>query len=103
MRGGYHCLQSGAAQAIDRLPGDLDGKSREQCGHPGDIPVVLAGLVRAAQDYVVDTVRREAAAFYQGPQRYCGQVVRPNIRQDASGPSNRGPHCGGDERVTHVV
>ena len=103
MCGGDHCLKSGATQAIDGLAGDLDGKSGEQRGHPGDIPVVLARLVGAAQDYVIDPIRRKTPALHQSSKSYSSQVVRPDIRQDTSGSSDRGPHCRSDERVTHVV
>ena len=40
------------------------GRPAEQ-GHAGDVPVVLAGLVGAAQDDIVDVLWRETASVNQ--------------------------------------
>ena len=51
-------LQPGAAQPVDGLAGDLDREPGEQRGHARDVAVVLARLVGAAEDDVLDRARR---------------------------------------------
>jgi hypothetical protein len=55
--GGIDRLQTGAAQTIDRLPGDIDRQPRQQQRHAGNVAVVLAGLIRAAENHIVDVPR----------------------------------------------
>src|SRR5438874_8497073 len=52
LRRGVDGLQAGATQAVDRLAWYVDGQAGEQERHPGDIAVVLAGLVGAPQNNV---------------------------------------------------
>ena len=69
-------LEPGAAQPVDGQPADLDREVREQERHPRDVAVVLAGLVGAAEDDVLDepgsmparstSPRRTAAARSSG-------------------------------------
>src|SRR6185436_10608898 len=42
------------AEPVDRRPGDLDRQPREEGRHARHVAVVFAGLVRAAEDHVVD-------------------------------------------------
>ena len=53
-------LQAGAAQPVDGQPADLDREAGQEQRHPGDVAVVLAGLVGAAEDDVLDERRVDA-------------------------------------------
>ena len=68
-------LEPGAAQAVDRQPADLDREAGEEQGHPRDVAVVLAGLVRAAEDDVLDERRVHAGAIHEGAQDGGGEIV----------------------------
>ena len=61
-------------------PGIETGKSCDQCGHARDVAVVLAGLVCAAEDHVVD--------LRWDPLRFVG---RSNPRTSAARSSGRTP------------
>ena len=56
VRGGVDRLQTGTAQAVDGLAGTSTGKPGQKRGHARHVAVVLAGLVRAAEDDVFDQV-----------------------------------------------
>ena len=43
-------------QAIDRVPGNGIGQACQQNGHPGHVAIVLARLIRRAQNDLVDRV-----------------------------------------------
>ena len=53
-------LEPGAAQPVDGQPADLDREVGQEQGHPRDVAVVLAGLVGAAEDDVLDERRDRA-------------------------------------------
>ena len=49
--------QAARAEPVDRVAGDGVGQAGQQHGHPGDVAVVLAGLVGGAEDDLVDRPR----------------------------------------------
>ena len=61
-------LQPAAAQPVDGQPADLDRQAGQEDGHPRDIAVVLAGLIGAAEDDVLDARGVDARAIDDGPQ-----------------------------------
>ena len=70
--------------------GHCDRQARQQHGHAGDVAVVLAGLVGAAEDDFVDRGRIERGmAFEQAPERQRGQIVGPDRRQTATKTAER--------------
>ena len=71
-------LEPRAAQPVDGQPADLDREVGEEQRHPGDVAVVLAGLVRAAEDDVLDERRVEAGAVDDRAQDGGGEIVRPD-------------------------
>ena len=83
-------LEPGAAQPVDGLTADLDREVRQQQRHPGDVAVVLAGLVRAAEDDVLDERRVDPGPLDDGTQDRRGEVVRADARQRAAVASDRG-------------
>ena len=76
-------LEPRPAQPVDGLAADLDREVGEQQRHPGDVAVVLAGLVRAAEDDVLDERRVEAGAIDDRAQDGGGEIVRPDARERA--------------------
>jgi hypothetical protein len=92
-------LEPGPAQPIDRQPADLDRQPGEEEGHPGHVAIVLAGLVGAAEDDVLDEGRVDAGAIDDGPDRRRRQVVGADRGEGAAVPSDRRPDRGDDPRV----
>jgi hypothetical protein len=78
-------FQARGAEPVDRHARHLDRIAGQQQGHAGDVAVVLAGLVGAAQDHFVDGREVEAGiARGQGLQRDRRQVIGPHLRQGAA-------------------
>ena len=49
-------VHSRGAEPVDGFAGDCDWKSGEEKSHAGDVAIVFAGLIGAAQDNVSDLV-----------------------------------------------
>ena len=77
-------LQPGPAQPIDGQATDLDRETGKQHGHPRDVAVVLARLVGAAEDDVLDEGRVDTGPIDDGSQHERREVVRPHGRQRAA-------------------
>ncbi len=84
-------LEPAAAQPVDRQAADLDREAGQQDRHAGDVPVILAGLVGAAEDHVLDEGRVDAGAVDDGPQDDRRQVVGSDGCQRAAVAADRGP------------
>ena len=84
-------LEARAAQPVDGQPADLDREAGQQHGHPRDVAVVLAGLVGAAEDDVLDEGRVEAGAIDDGAQDGRGEVVGADGRERAAVAADRRP------------
>ena len=89
--GGVDRLQPGAAQPIDGQAADLDREAGQEHGHPRDVPVVLAGLVGAAEDDVLDEGGVDAGAVDDGAQHERRQVVGSDARERAAVAADRRP------------
>jgi hypothetical protein len=59
-------------------------KSRDQCGHAGDIAVVFSGLIRTAEDDIVDDGRIETCPIDDSTDDQCGEIVGANPCQRAA-------------------
>ena len=57
--------EPGRAETVHGDAGDRVGKPGEEDGHARDIPVVLARLIRAADERVLDLVGRHAGALHR--------------------------------------
>ena len=77
------------AQPVDGQPADLDRQAGQQHGHPGDVAVVLAGLVGAAEDDVLDEAGIDAGPVDDRAQHGRRQVVRPHGGQGPAVPPDR--------------
>ena len=89
VRRGVDRLEARAAQPVDGQAADLDREVGQQQRHPGDVAVVLAGLVGAAEDDVLDEGRVDAGAVDDGAQHGGGEVVRPDARERAAVAADR--------------
>ena len=89
VRRGVDRLEPRPAQPVDRQPAHLDREVGEQQGHPRDVAVVLAGLVGAAQDHVLDERRVDAGAVDDRAQDDGREVVRADARERAAVAADR--------------
>ena len=101
MGGARRGLQAGAAEAVHGLPRDLDGQAGQERGHAGDVPVVLARLIGAAEDHIVDPVGRKGGAVEQAADRRRGEVVGADLGERAAGAADRGADGVEDVGVGH--
>ena len=72
-------------------PPTSTGKSGQEQRHPRDVAVVLAGLVGAAEDDVLDEAGIEPGPVDDRAQHGRGEVVRPNGCQGAAVAADRRP------------
>ncbi len=92
-RGDADRVEARSAQAVDGRAGDLDRQSGEQQRHAGDVAVVLAGLVGAAVEHVVDRLPVDAGiALHQRLDGQRGEVVGADGRERAAVAAERA--CG---------
>jgi hypothetical protein len=97
--GGLHDrVQAGRAQPVDRRPGDLDRQPCQQRAHAGDVAVVLAGLVGAPGDDLVDVCGVDAGALDHRAQDEREQVVGAHPAQCPAEPPHGGARPLHDER-----
>ena len=99
--GARHGLETRAAESIHRLPRHLYRQAGEQQRHSGDVPVVLARLIGAAEDDVVDPAGGRRGPLDQGADGDRGEVVGPDVGQRAAGAPDRRAHGIEDERFGH--
>jgi hypothetical protein len=96
-------IQAGRAQAVHRGARHGDRQSGEQQAHPGDVAVVLAGLVRAAGDDLVDGARFDPAAPHGLGDGLGEQVVGPDAAQRTPELAHGCAHALYKERLCHVT
>ena len=80
-------------------PPTSTGKPASSTRHPRDVAVVLAGLVGAAEDHVLDQRRVDAGAIDHGAQHERRQVVGPDGRERAAVAPDRRAHGLDDPRL----
>ncbi len=74
-RGG--CIHAGAAQTVDRRPGNLFRQSGEQGAHAGNITVVFTGLIGIAVNHIIDLLPVDrGVTLHQGADRYGAKIIR---------------------------
>ena len=84
-------------------PGTRDRQAGEQQAHARDVAVVLAGLVRAAEEHVVDAGGIGAGAPHELGDRDRAQIVGAHLGQRAAEPPDRRPNRVDDQHVTQVI
>ena len=70
-------------------PRDVDRQAGEQPCHARHVAVVLAGLVGAAEDHVLDQVRLHAGSLHRGLDRQRREVVRADRGERAAVAADR--------------
>ena len=98
MAGADHRRETRGAEAVDRDAADGVGKAGEQRCEAGDVPVVLARLVRAAEPDVLDLVGGTPGAGDRLGDRERREVVGPHRCEPTAVAADRRPHCGQDRR-----
>ena len=89
-------LEPTAAQAVDGEPGDLHRQPGQQEGHASDVAVVLAGLVGATHDHVLDQRRVDTRTGDERADDRGSQIVGPDRRQRPAVPAEGRPECADD-------
>src|SRR5438445_155187 len=100
-RGGVDRGEPGGTQAIEGHRGDGDREARQEGGHPGDIPVILPRLVRAAEVDLFHDCRVEARAAHHVADDERRQVIGPHVLQVAVMTPHRGPDGSHNYRFRH--
>src|SRR5207248_1310697 len=77
-------LEAGGAEAVDGDAAHFDGKASEEDGHAGHVAVVLASLVSAAEDDVLDAGGIDAGAGDKLFDDEGGEVVGADVFERAS-------------------
>jgi hypothetical protein len=99
-----HRLLGGPALAVDGGRGDGLGQARRERAPTGDVRRLLADLVDAAGDDVVDALGVDAGAVHDGPDAVCEGVDRMDGCKRALAHlalSDRGPDRLDDDRFVH--
>src|SRR5207247_6352775 len=94
-------LEPRAAQPVDGLSRHLDRQPREQRRHPRHVTVVLARLVGAPEDHVVDGLGIYPRPLDDGLDGNRRQVIRPHTRKRPAVPANGRSQRRTDVRVVH--
>jgi hypothetical protein len=93
-----------SAQPVHRNARNGIRQAREKKRHARNVAIVLAGLVGAADNHLVE--RRPVGlriALHQRPDRDGGEIVRPHLRQRAAIAADGGAGGVAEKYVTHLV
>ncbi len=93
--------QPGSAEPVDGDAGDVEGKSGQQGGHPGNVPVFFTRTVRVAQDDFLDPVRIKACAGHGLADHQGSQIIRTDRRERAAVPAHRSADAANKESLDH--
>ena len=94
-------LEPGRAEPVDGHARHLLGQPGEQARHARDVAVVLARLVRAAHEDLVDRSGIEAVALDRRRDHAGGQVIGADGREDARVAADRSAQRVDDHGVGH--
>src|SRR4030095_9433069 len=94
-------LLAGAAHPVESRAAHVDREPRDERGVPRDVEPLLAELVDAAQNDVLDVRRIDAAPPDEIVQAESGQVVGADSGELAALSPDRGTHRAHDDRITH--
>ena len=97
-------LEARAAEPVDGRSGHLLREPRQQRRHARHIAVVLPGLVRAAEEDLVERGRIDLGAVDDRAQHVGGQVIGANPGEDTAVSSERTADSSHDHRLgRHAV
>src|SRR3546814_16705648 len=95
-------FRAGAAEAIERDAARRVGKAGEQPGHAGEVAIVLAGLVGAAEDDVVEVGPvHTRIAVDQRLDRAGGATVGADLGERTAIAADRGAGGGANKGLGH--
>ena len=95
-------LRPEAHSRLTVTPGNGVRQAGKQQRHARDIAVVLAGLVGAAEQHLVEPRPIDfGVARDQRPDRSSGEIVGANLGERAAVAADRGARCVADENLSH--
>jgi hypothetical protein len=95
-------VEPGGAEAVDRDPRNAVRQSGKQQRHAGDVAVVLAGLVGAAVEHVVERGPvRLGIASDERPDGHGREIVGAHLGKGATVTTDRRSHRIADEGIAH--
>ena len=97
-----HCGKAAGAKTVDCDPRHLLRQSGQQRGHAGDIAVVLARLIGAAEIDLLDLRRIDSRPRDRLADNERRQVIRPHRRQRAANPADGRSHCADNYDFGHL-
>ena len=102
-RGGADRLHARCTKTVKRHARHAVGQPRQEQRHARDVAVVLAGLVGAAEEHVVELFPVDmGVALPQRADRHRGEVVGAHIGERAAEAADRRARRVADEDFTHV-
>ena len=99
--GGHDRRQTRGAETVQRDTCDRLRKAGEKRGHPRDVAVVLARLVRAAEVDVVDRAAVDRGSLHRGGDGDPREIVRPHARERTRVPPDRRANRGENDCARH--
>ncbi len=103
MAGADDGREPGRAEPVDGDARDRLGQPGEERRHPGDVAVVLAGLVGAAEVDVLELGRIDARALDSRADRDRSEVVGTNAGEAAAVAPHRRPNRGQNDGSAHAA
>ncbi len=105
LRGHRDRRHARGAEPVHGDAGDLVGQAGEQHRHACDVAVVLAGLVRGAEDDLVDRAELAGGVEPDAPHELADderrEVVGSHAREGAAVASDRGAHSADEVGLSH--
>ncbi len=95
-------VEAGGTEAIEGLAGNQFRNACQQQRHPRHVAVVLAGLVGAAEEHLIDLRPVEIGMLcHQSLDRNGRQIVGAHFCERAAETADRGPDGIANEHITH--
>jgi hypothetical protein len=99
--GGDDRRQPGCAEAVDGHARDRVRQPRQQRRHPGDVAIVLSGLVRGAKIDLLDVAAVDTGAIDGLADHERREVVGPHVREHAAVAADGRPDAAQDHGPAH--
>ena len=83
------------------MSGNVDGEAGKERRHARDVPIVLARLVRAAEDHIIQASGIEGDAIDRAAHSDGGEIVGANVSESAARTPDWRANGGNDEGIAH--
>jgi len=101
-RGRTDRIQPGSAEPVDRGARHHVRQAGEQECHPRHVAVVLACLIGAPHEDVVESRPIDGGVpRHERPERNCREIIGPHVGERPAIAPDRGPHGVADEGLSH--